>query len=119
VTTRNVALAAARLYDEVIGHPDRWSLKGNDYKPREELVQIFEAKTEHDKGATTNQLEEWAAFLKKHNGSEGSWKSTMRQMDPEEDYISAEKQFQKQKEYDCQRRMRTYEKELPSNCTDA
>merc|ERR1719230_1561925 len=27
VTTRNVALAAARLYDEVIGHPDCWSIK--------------------------------------------------------------------------------------------
>jgi len=98
VTTHNVALAAARLYDEVIRHPDRWSVKGNDYKPREELVKIFESKTEKDKGATTNQLAEWAAFLKKHNGSQGGWKSMMRPMDPEEDYISAEKQFQLQKE---------------------
>jgi len=97
VTTRNVALAAARMYDEVIQHPDRWSVKGNDYKPREELVKIFESKTEKDKGATTNQLAEWAAFLKKHNGSQGGWKSVMRPMDPEEDYISAEKQFQLQK----------------------
>jgi hypothetical protein len=104
VTTRNVALAAARLYDEVTRHPDRWSVKGNDYKPREELVKIFEAKTEKDKGATTNQLEEWAAFLKKHDGCEGSWKSMMRPMDPEEDYLSAEKQFQKQKEYANQSR---------------
>jgi len=104
VTTHNVALAAARLYDEVTRHPDRWSIKGNEYKPREELVKIFEAKTEKDKGATTNQLEEWAAFLNKHDGSEGRWKSMMRPMDPEDDYISAEKQFQKQKEHEKQRR---------------
>jgi len=97
VTTHNVALAAARLYDEVTKHPDRWSIKGNDYKPREELVKMFEAKTEKDKGATTNQLAEWAAFLKKYDGLEGRWKSTMRPMDPEGDYISAEKQFQNQK----------------------
>jgi len=116
VTTHNVALAAARLYDEVIRHPDRWSVKGNDYKPREELVNIFEAKTEHDKGATTNQLEEWAAFLKKHDGLEGKWKSTMRAMDPEEDYISAQKQFQHQKEVENQMAMRKYQKELSSNC---
>merc|ERR1719247_2768003 len=63
VTTHSVALAAARLYDEVIRHPDRWSVKGADYNPREELVNMFEAKTENDKGATTNQLAEWAAFL--------------------------------------------------------
>jgi len=100
VTTHNVALAAARLYDEVTRHPDRWSVKGNDYKPREELVTIFEAKTEQDKGATTNQLEEWAAFLKKYDGLEGKWKSMMRPMDPEEDYISAEKQFQIQKQHE-------------------
>merc|ERR1719316_2271089 len=104
VTTRNVALAAARLYDEVIQHPDRWSVRGNDYEPREELVQIFEAKTAKDKGATTNQLAEWAAFLNKHDGFEGGWKSMMRPMDPEDDYISAEKQFQKQKEHEKQRR---------------
>merc|ERR1719456_573467 len=100
VTTHNVALAAARLYDEVTRHPDRWSVKGNDYQPREELVKIFEAKTEKDKGATTNQLEEWAAFLRKYDGTEGRWKSTMREMDPEEEYISAEKQFQNQKRYE-------------------
>merc|ERR1712072_1048343 len=104
VTTRNVALAAARLYDEVIGHPDRWSLKGDDYKPREELVQIFEAKTEKDKGATTNQLKEWAAFLEKYDGSEGKWKSMMRPMDSEEEYISAEKQFEIQKQHEHQRK---------------
>merc|ERR1719356_1637791 len=100
VTTRNVALAAARLYDEVIRHPDRWSVKGSDYRPREELVKMFEAKTEKDKGATTNQLEEWAAFLKKYDGFEGSWKSMMRPMDPEEDYISAERQFKNQQQYE-------------------
>jgi hypothetical protein len=103
VTTHNVALAAARLYDEVTKHPDRWSVKGNAYKPREELVKIFESKTELDKGATTNQLAEWAAFLRKHDGFQGGWKSMMRPMDPEDDYISAEKQFQKQKEYESQR----------------
>lgn len=102
VTTRNLALAAARLYDEVIRHPDRWSVQGNDYKPREELVKIFEAKTEKDKGATTNQLEEWAAFLKKYDGLEGNWKSMMRPMDPEGDYISAAQQFQNQKQYEDQ-----------------
>jgi len=100
VTTHNVALAAARLYDEVTRHPDRWSVKGHDYKPREELVTIFEAKTEKDKGATTNQLEEWAVFLKKHDGVEGRWKSTMRPMDAEDEYISAEKQFQIQKQHE-------------------
>jgi len=104
VTTTNVALAAARVYDEVTRHPDRWSVTGKDYKPREELGQIFEAKTEKDTGATTNQLVEWAAFLTKHDGVEGSWKSMMRQMDPEEDYISAEKQFQMQKQYEQTRR---------------
>jgi len=98
VTTHNVALAASRLYDEVTKNPDRWSVKGNNYMPREELVEIFEAKTEHDKGATTNQLLEWAAFLKKHDGSDGEWKNMMRQMDPEDDYISAEKQFENQKQ---------------------
>merc|ERR1711937_309548 len=114
VTTHTVALAAARLYDEVIGHPDRWSIMGNKYKPCEELVKIFEAKTEKDKGATTNQLQEWAAFRKKYNGFEGSWKSTMREMDPEEYYISAEKQFENQKQHDNQKlkeremRMREY-----------
>jgi len=102
VTTHNVALAAARLYDEVIGHADRWSIMGNKYKPCEELVKIFEAKTEKDKGATTNQLEEWAAFRKKYDGLEGRWQSTMRKMDPEQDYISAEKQFQNQKQYEHQ-----------------
>merc|ERR1711972_602683 len=104
VTTHNVALAAARLYDEVIRHPDRWSVTGHDYKPRDELVQIFEAKTENDKGATTNQLEEWSAFLKKYDGFEGRWKSVMRPMDPEEEYISAEKQFQNQKQYENEKR---------------
>merc|ERR1719271_472726 len=104
VTTRNVALAAARLYDEVIGHADRWSIVGKDYQPCEKLVKMFEAKTENDKGATTNQLKEWAAFRKKYDGSEGRWKSMMRPMDPEDDYISAEKQFQKQKEHEKQRR---------------
>jgi hypothetical protein len=108
VTTHNVALAAARLYDEVIRHPDRWSVKGQDYKPRQELVKIFEAKTEQDKGATTNQLKEWAAFLQKYDGSEGKWKSMMRPMDPEEEYISAEKQFQNQKQYEEQLRARKY-----------
>jgi hypothetical protein len=103
VTTHNVALAAARLYDEVTKHPDRWSVKGNAYKPREELVKIFESKTDQDKGATTNQLAEWAAFLRKHDGFQGGWKSMMRPMDPEDDYISAEKQFQQQKEYESQR----------------
>eukprot|EP00746_Dinoflagellata_sp_MGD_P091067 gnl/MRDRNA2_/MRDRNA2_36047_c0_seq1.p1 gnl/MRDRNA2_/MRDRNA2_36047_c0~~gnl/MRDRNA2_/MRDRNA2_36047_c0_seq1.p1 ORF type:complete len:773 (+),score=116.44 gnl/MRDRNA2_/MRDRNA2_36047_c0_seq1:72-2390(+) len=97
VTTHNVARAAARLYDEVVGHADRWSVTGKDYKTCEELVKIFEAKTENDKGATTNQLKEWAAFRKKYDGSAGRWKSTMRDMDPEEDYISAEEQFQRQK----------------------
>jgi hypothetical protein len=100
VTTRNVALAAARIYDEVIGHADRWSIMGKDYKPCEELVKIFEAKTENDKGATSNQLAEWAAFRSKYDGVEGRWKSTMREMDPEEDYLSAEKQFQNQKQYE-------------------
>jgi len=99
VTTHNVAIAAARLYDEVTNHPDRWSVKGNDYKPREELVNVLEAMTEEDKGATTNQLIEWAAFLKKHDGCEGRWKSMMRPMDPEDDYISADKQFQNQEQY--------------------
>mmetsp|Transcript_79392 Transcript_79392/g.149866 ORF Transcript_79392/g.149866 Transcript_79392/m.149866 type:complete len:785 (+) Transcript_79392:62-2416(+) len=102
VTTHNVALAAARLYDEVIGHADRWSIMGRDYAPCEELVKIFEAKTEKDKGATTNQLAEWAAFRKKYDGVEGRWKSTMREMDSGEDYISAEKQFQLQKQYENQ-----------------
>jgi hypothetical protein len=97
VTVQNVALAAARLYDEVTRHPDRWSVKGNDYNPRDELVKIFEAKTEKDKGATTNQLAEWAAFLQKYDGCEGKWKSMMRPMDSDEDYISAEKQFQNQR----------------------
>jgi hypothetical protein len=104
VTTHNVALAAARWYDEVTQHPDRWSVVGKDYKPCEELVTIFEAKTEKDKGSTTNQLEEWAAFLNKHDGLEGRWKSTMRPMDPEDDYMSAEKQFQNQKQYEKQSR---------------
>merc|ERR1711972_840299 len=107
VTTHNVALAAARLYDEVIGHPGRWSATGKDYKPREELVKIFEAKTEQDKGATTNQLKEWAAFLKKYDGFEGRWKSTMRVMDPEEYYISAEEQFANQTRYEIEKRMNT------------
>jgi hypothetical protein len=102
VTTQNVALAAARLYDEVIRHPHRWSVKGKDYKPRDELVKMLEAKTEKDRGATTNQLEEWAAFLKKYDGFEGRWKSMMRPMDPEEDYISAEKQFRNQKQYEIE-----------------
>merc|ERR1712196_36778 len=102
VTTHNVALAAARLYDEVIGHADRWSITGKDYRPCEELVKILEAKTESDKGATTNQLEEWAAFRKKYDGHQGRWKSTMREMDPEEAYISAEKQFQNQKKFENQ-----------------
>lgn len=105
VTLHNVALAAARLYDEVVGHPDCWSITGNDYRPREELVKIFEAKTAKDTGATTNQLEEWAAFLKKYDGFEGRWKSVMRPMDPEEEYISAEKQFQNQKDYEHRMRM--------------
>merc|ERR1712159_487825 len=86
-----------------IGHADRWSITGKDYKPREELVKIFEAKTEKDKGATTNQLEEWAAFLRKYDGLEGKWKSMMRPMDPAEDYISAEKQFRNQKEQEPRR----------------
>jgi hypothetical protein len=107
VTTRNLALVAARLYDEVIGHPDRWSVKGNAYRPREDLVKMFEAKTSSDKGATTNQLEEWAAFLKKYDGLEGRWKSTMRPMDPEEEYISADKQFRIQKEYENQKSQKT------------
>merc|ERR1712187_384113 len=77
---------------------------GHAYNPRKELVNIFEAKTEKDKGATTNQLEEWAAFLKRYDGLGGKWKSTMRPMDPEEDYISAEKQFQNQKQYENQTR---------------
>jgi len=114
VTTHNVALAAARLYDEVTRHPHRWSVKGNDYEAREELVTMFEAKTEQDKGATTNQLEEWAAFLKKYDGSEGRWKSMMRSMDPEHDYISAEAQFKKQEEYDNQRRQEVV-MEVPQN----
>jgi hypothetical protein len=103
VTTQNVAIAAARLYDEVTRHPDRWSVKGNDYQPREELVKIFEAKTQQDTGATTNQLAEWAAFLRKHDGLRGQWKSTMRQMDAEDEYISAERQFQMQSQYENQR----------------
>jgi hypothetical protein len=107
VTSHNVALAAARVYDEVLRHPDCWSVKGNDYKPRKELVEIFEAKTEKDRGATTNQLKEWAAFLKKYDGFDGMWKSTMRPMDSEEDYISAEAQFRTQEAYESQMRMRT------------
>jgi len=100
VTTHNVALAAARLYDEVVQHQDRWSVKGSDYQPREELVKIFEAKTEKDKGSTTNQLEEWRAFLQKYDGVKEGWKSTMRPMDPQNDYISAEQQFQNQERYE-------------------
>eukprot|EP00441_Pelagodinium_beii_P017595 CAMPEP_0197669776 /NCGR_PEP_ID=MMETSP1338-20131121/72925_1 /TAXON_ID=43686 ORGANISM="Pelagodinium beii, Strain RCC1491" /NCGR_SAMPLE_ID=MMETSP1338 /ASSEMBLY_ACC=CAM_ASM_000754 /LENGTH=686 /DNA_ID=CAMNT_0043249413 /DNA_START=143 /DNA_END=2203 /DNA_ORIENTATION=- len=119
VTTRNVALAAARLYDEVIGHPDRWSVKGSNYKPREELVKIFEAKTEKDKGATTNQLAEWAAFLKKYDGVEGSWKSQMRPMDLEEEYISAEQQFENQKRYEQQMQAQKCQYEFSSNCTQS
>jgi hypothetical protein len=100
VTTRNVARAAARLYDEVVGHPNRWSIMGYEYQPREELLNIFESKTEKDKGATANQLAEWKAFLNKYDGLEGRWKSMMRPMDSEEEYISAEKQFRLQKEYE-------------------
>merc|ERR1712150_215137 len=59
----------------------------------------FEAKTSKDAGATTGQLREWIAFLKKYDGCDGQWKSLMRPMDAEEDYISAEKQFQIQKDY--------------------
>jgi len=119
VTTHNVALAAARLYDEVVGRPGRWSVSGKDYKPSEELVKIFEAKTEQDKGATTNQLAEWAAFLKKYDGLEGRWESKMRPMDPEESYISAEKQFQNQKQYEQQIAAKRCQDDLSSNCTQS
>ena len=67
---------------------------------------MFEAKTQQDRGATTNQLQEWAAFLKKYDGFEGTWKSSMRPMDQEDDYVSAEKQFQNQKHYENEMRMR-------------
>lgn len=116
VTTHNVALAAARLYDEVIRHPERWSVTGKDYKPREELVQIFEVKTQKDVGATTNQLHEWAAFLKKHDGLDGRWKSTMRPMDSEEDYISAEQQFENQKIYESQMQVGNCQSTLRADC---
>jgi len=119
VTTRNVALAAARLYDEVIRHPDRWSVKGKDYTPREELVKMFEAKAANDMGATTNQLEEWAAFLRKYDGMEGRWRSVMRAMDAEENYISAQKQFQIQRQHEKQMRMGTCQKEPSFNRSQA
>ena len=45
-------------------------------------------------------MAEWLAFLKKYDGSEGRWKSMMRPMDSEDDYISAEKQFQNQKQHE-------------------
>lgn len=93
VTPQNMALAAARLWDEVTGYPDRWSLKGKDYVPREDLVVAFTTRTADDSGATASQWKEWGDFLKKHNGLEGAWKSSMRSMDPEECYISAEEQF--------------------------
>jgi hypothetical protein len=117
VTTRNVALAAARMYDEVIQHPDRWSITGKDYQPREELVKMFEAKTEKDTGATTNQLAEWSAFLKKHDGAEGKWKCTMRAMDHEKEYLSAEEQFRRQREYDSLKQQSICQNEGVSNCT--
>jgi hypothetical protein len=102
VSTRNVARAAARLYDEIVGHPGRWSITGYSYQPREELLNIFESKTSKDRGATANQLVEWKAFLNKYDGLEGRWKSMMRPMDSEEEYISAEKQFRLQQEREKQ-----------------